>query len=227
MTQFDFGTIDPTVVDGTELGDDLNQWRDAIYSMHRAGTRPSYIVPGMMWIDDSGGASSWLLKVYFGATLGDTVFATYNSVTGKITIGTGEASSFSASKSADQRAGAGATVTVSFDAVKFNADGSYNASTNVWTPAVPGLYQVSYGMGIVADAGNVSVGGLIYRARDTATFFPNYQFMDVAGGGMTLVGSGPIRMAAADTLIVQFANDPGTGTSVKNAAWFGASWIAP
>jgi len=86
MTQYNFGTIDPYVVDGVQLAGMLNQWRDAMHSYHRGATRPSYIVPGMLWIDDSGGASAWKLKVYLSAGLGDRELFVYNTTTGAITI---------------------------------------------------------------------------------------------------------------------------------------------
>jgi len=85
MSQYDFGTIDPYVVDGVQLADMLNNWRDAIHSWHRSGTRPSYAVPGMMWINDSGGASNWVVNVYLGGSVGDKPLFNYNTTTGAIT----------------------------------------------------------------------------------------------------------------------------------------------
>lgn len=86
MSQFDFGTIDPFVVNGEQLADMLNDWRDAIHSWHRGNARPSYIVPGMMWVDDSAGATSWVVKVYLGATPGDVALFTYNTTTGAVSL---------------------------------------------------------------------------------------------------------------------------------------------
>lgn len=42
MSQYDFGNIDPYVVDGVQLAGSLNQWRDALYARHRGALRPSY-----------------------------------------------------------------------------------------------------------------------------------------------------------------------------------------
>lgn len=53
MTQFDFGTIDTSVKTGTQLGSDLNNWRDALHSSHKGPTPPAYAVAGMVWMDDS------------------------------------------------------------------------------------------------------------------------------------------------------------------------------
>ena len=66
MSQFDFGTMDPYVVDGVQLADSLNQWRDALHGMHRGASRPPYAVAGMMWINDSAGATNWVVNIYLG-----------------------------------------------------------------------------------------------------------------------------------------------------------------
>lgn len=65
MTQSNFGTIDPATKSGTALATDLNNWRDAMHSMHSGSTRPSYVVAGMQWLDTAG--AKWLVKVYDGA----------------------------------------------------------------------------------------------------------------------------------------------------------------
>lgn len=86
MSQFDFGNIDPYVVDGVELADFLNQWRDALNSLHRGGVRPTYVVPGMLWINDAAGPSDWVLQWYVSPTVGDVALFTLNTITGAITI---------------------------------------------------------------------------------------------------------------------------------------------
>ena len=48
MSQSDFGTIDPDTKNGTDLATDLNSWRDALHSMHRGASRPSYAAAGMV-----------------------------------------------------------------------------------------------------------------------------------------------------------------------------------
>jgi microcystin-dependent protein len=98
MSQYDFGTIDPYVVDGVQLADMLNQWRDALLSMHRGAARPTYVVPGMMWINDSAGAASWVVNVYLGPTTGDTPLFNYNTTTGAITISAASGGTFAAAK---------------------------------------------------------------------------------------------------------------------------------
>jgi hypothetical protein len=84
MSQYDFGVIDPFVVDGVQLADMLNNWRDAIYTMQRGPARPAFLVPGQMWVNDSGGATNWIVNVYFGPTVGDKALYRFNTTTGAI-----------------------------------------------------------------------------------------------------------------------------------------------
>jgi microcystin-dependent protein len=65
MSQFDFGTIDPNIVTGTQLAQFLNDWRDALHSDHIGALRPTYAVQGMSWIDNSA-APTLILKTYDG-----------------------------------------------------------------------------------------------------------------------------------------------------------------
>lgn len=91
MSQFDWGTMDPYVVDGVQLADLLNKWRDAVYTLHRGAVRPTYVVPGMAWVDDSAGPTNWIVKWYISPALGDTSVWRINTTTGLVTllIGTG------------------------------------------------------------------------------------------------------------------------------------------
>ena len=87
MSQYDFGIIDPYVTVGVELADMLNQWRDAVYSLQRGSARPAFIVPGMLWIDDSNGATNWIVKQFVSTTFGDLTLYNLNTTTGGITLG--------------------------------------------------------------------------------------------------------------------------------------------
>mgnify|MGYP001016218265 CR=1 FL=1 len=60
MAQFDFGTMDPDQIDGTELTNILNQWRNALHGSHKGTAAPTYAVLGMHWLDDSD--TPWELK---------------------------------------------------------------------------------------------------------------------------------------------------------------------
>lgn len=76
MTQQDFGTINPNTKSGTELAEDLNQFRDTVYSIHSGSTRPSYAVPNMLWIQEAGDFRR--LFLYDGTE--DIILMTINSV---------------------------------------------------------------------------------------------------------------------------------------------------
>ena len=89
MSQFDFGTMDPYVVDGVQLADSLNQWRDALHGMHRGASRPPYAVAGMMWINDSAGATNWVVNIYLGPPVGDKALFSYDTTSGAVTWNSG------------------------------------------------------------------------------------------------------------------------------------------
>lgn len=74
----------PTIIPGTHTGTDLanwmNAWRDTLHSMHSGSSRPSYAVPGMLWLDTSAGASDWVVKFFDGTR--DLSLWSINTVTG-------------------------------------------------------------------------------------------------------------------------------------------------
>ena len=80
--QYDFGTIDPFVDDGVQLANMLNQWRDAIYTMQRGPTRPDFVVPGGMWVNDAAGPTEWVLKWYVSPVIGDLPLMSMDTTTG-------------------------------------------------------------------------------------------------------------------------------------------------
>lgn len=70
MSQYNFGTINPETKSGTQLSNDLNNWRDALHSTHKGSTAPevegvNYITEGMLWLDDTT-ANAWKLNIYDG-----------------------------------------------------------------------------------------------------------------------------------------------------------------
>jgi hypothetical protein len=89
MSQFDWGNLDPYVVDGVQLADDLNQFRDALLSYHRGGARPPYAVPGMQWVNDAGGPAAWLLNFFAGATVGDIPLYHFDTAAGRVALDPG------------------------------------------------------------------------------------------------------------------------------------------
>ncbi|MFV3380267.1 hypothetical protein [Pseudomonas sp. NY15354] len=50
MSQFDWGVMDPNAKSGPQLALDLNNFRDALNSLHRGVSRPAYVRAGMLWI---------------------------------------------------------------------------------------------------------------------------------------------------------------------------------
>ena len=60
-------TIDPTVVDGTELAAILNRTYDAIRSGHLNASRPPYVAAGGVWTQDAGNGDMNLM-FYDGTT---------------------------------------------------------------------------------------------------------------------------------------------------------------
>lgn len=67
MSQFDFGTIDPNTKSGAQLALDLNNFRDALNTLHKGGVRPSYAQPGMMWVREVS-TTQWDLMFFDGDT---------------------------------------------------------------------------------------------------------------------------------------------------------------
>ena len=67
--------IDPNVTSGTELASLLHLFRDALYTQHSGDTRPTYVQPGMLWLDTSS-STFWLLKRWTGSA--DITEAEYN-----------------------------------------------------------------------------------------------------------------------------------------------------
>lgn len=77
MSQYDFGTIDPSTKSGTALASDLNSWRTALHSAHKGASRPAYAAAGTLWINDSG--TPWILNCYDGSE--DISLGTINATT--------------------------------------------------------------------------------------------------------------------------------------------------
>jgi len=86
MPQYDFGTIDPYVVDGVQLAGMLNQWRDATYSKHRGPALPAYAQAGFDWINDSAGTAGWVWGLYVGATRGTLPMFSIDTVAGTMAL---------------------------------------------------------------------------------------------------------------------------------------------
>lgn len=67
MSQYDFGIIDPNTTSGSELAVLLQNFRDALNTGHSGTTAPAYAQPGTLWLDTSGGATAYIIKIYDGS----------------------------------------------------------------------------------------------------------------------------------------------------------------
>ena len=78
MSQFDWsgGSIDTSTETGTQLGSDLNSWKNAVDTSNSGTGRPSYAGSGMVWLDTTT-ASAWEYKLYDGT--GDVSLFTIDS----------------------------------------------------------------------------------------------------------------------------------------------------
>jgi uncharacterized protein YjbI with pentapeptide repeats len=66
MPQNDYGN--PTSpFTGTQLNNRLRDWRDALHSLHRGTSRPTYAVAGMLWLQEIS-STEWRLQLYDGDT---------------------------------------------------------------------------------------------------------------------------------------------------------------
>jgi hypothetical protein len=83
MAQYDFGTIDPSTTDGTELATLLGSFRNALNTIHSGTVRPSYAVGGTLWLDTTTG-TGWILKLYDGAS--DSSLLTINPTGDLVTV---------------------------------------------------------------------------------------------------------------------------------------------
>jgi hypothetical protein len=74
MPQNDYGN--PTSpFTGTQLNNRLRDWRDALHSLHRGTSRPTYAVAGMLWLQEIS-STEWRLQLYDGDT--DILLGTIN-----------------------------------------------------------------------------------------------------------------------------------------------------
>jgi len=85
MTQYALpDPIDPASTSGSDLADILSgsaKWRDALESMHKGSSRPTYAQTGMLWVDDSD-LELWKLKCYDGSN--DIEILQFSAVSGNV-----------------------------------------------------------------------------------------------------------------------------------------------
>ena len=81
MAQHDYGNPQ-SPFSGTQLNTTLRNWRDALHTLHRGASRPSYVQGGMLWVREVS-STNWELTFYDGAD--DILVATINPATNTIT----------------------------------------------------------------------------------------------------------------------------------------------
>lgn len=162
MSQFDYGTIDPTTKSGSALAGDLNSFRDALHSTHKGPAAPSYAVAGLHWIDDTGDPI-WLLKVFDGADwIVEAVIDTTNNVSYPVSVNPvltyptagGSANALTLTPAVPMTAYAN-RAKVTFTAA-FNNSGA--ATLNVSGVGAKAIRTIAGGTDIALVAGNLQAG---------------------------------------------------------------------
>lgn len=78
---------DPTFIgsmSGTALAVALASWEEALLSSHSGASRPAYAVEGTVWLDVSGGATSYRLKFFDGTD--DITLLTINTTANSVSM---------------------------------------------------------------------------------------------------------------------------------------------
>lgn len=81
MSQYDFGDLESPLTGTALINTHLEPFRDALHSMHKGSSRPSYAVAGMMWVDDN--TTPWVLYMFDGSD--DISLGTINPTTNVFT----------------------------------------------------------------------------------------------------------------------------------------------
>lgn len=81
MSQFDWGIIDPNSKSGPQLALDLNDFRDALNTLHRGANRPPYAQPGMAWVKEVS-SERWELTLFDGSV--DLMLRAFNPTTSSL-----------------------------------------------------------------------------------------------------------------------------------------------
>lgn len=77
MSQFDFGNLESPLPGSVFINDNLEPWRDALYSMHSGTSRPPYAVDGLVWRDIT--TNPWNIYLFDGAD--DVLIGTVDTTT--------------------------------------------------------------------------------------------------------------------------------------------------
>jgi len=81
MSQFDLGNME-SPLSGTDLiNGKIEPWRDALHTSHSGAARPSYVVPGMVWLKT--GTNPWLYYMFDGTD--DILIGSFDTTTNSFT----------------------------------------------------------------------------------------------------------------------------------------------
>lgn len=79
MSQFDLGNME-SPLSGTDLiNEKLEPWRDALHTTHSGSSRPPYVKPGMIWLDNT--TTPWILNIFGGTD--DIILGLVDPTTGE------------------------------------------------------------------------------------------------------------------------------------------------
>ena len=225
MSQYDFGTIDPYVMDGVGLASALNQWRDAVHSMHRGNVRPAYVVPGMMWVNDGAGPANWIVELYMGPAIGDVAMWHYDTTTGAVVLVGGPYLPLAGGTlTGPLSLGAADPLTwLGRAKLQSTGDGLVSFLNNALTAGV--LFDVTTD-GVVkarnrANGADATLTALTQAAADSSNKAATTAFVKTAGATATVVSTGKLGASVPFGAVNTYKNGPTTG--VIGAA--GQKWL--
>lgn len=208
MSQFDFATIDPNAKSGTQLAVDLNNWRDALHSVHRGAERPAYAQGGILWVRETS-SEQWDLMFYDGDT--DFVLRSVNPTTNQL-LPIPKSAVDGLQGISDSVAGLGSAATR--DAL--GVDGAVYSQDSI--------------LGTVSQSGGVPTGAVIERGSNANGEYTKYAdgtlicVMTVATGSVTDLFGGLYRSGTASfTFPAAFSARPRVSASCDTSAVIWAS----
>jgi len=229
MSQYDFGTIDPSTKSGIGLASDLNSWRTALHSLHSGTSRPSYAVAGTIWIDTT--AAPWSLKIYdgsddiaigtvdatannFAVTLNDSAVTTAKINNGAVTVAKLATVAGNAGKLvAYDASGVPTVVSAGTDTYPLVSNGTALAAFEQL--ATGGIANAAVTVAKISAAGSTSGQVLTSTGSNTA---PSFQTLSISNNNVAawvnFNGTGTVAIRASKN--VSSITDNGTGTYTIN-----------
>ncbi|GAA2821571.1 hypothetical protein EDC40_10353 [Aminobacter aminovorans] len=225
MSQSDFGTINPTAKSGSALATDLMAFRDALHSSHKGPTAPSYVVTGLVWLDDALDPL-WLYKIYDG-TSWITMFAVDSSTDRAWPINPGEKERFplagGTANALTLTPAVAMTAYADMDVLTFEAASSNSAAVtmNVSNIGAKAIRKMAAGADVALVAGDI-LDGVRYTANyDTAANAGAGAWVLVNEPSATLTSPGVVELATDAEAIAKA--DAVRALTPSNLAALGAS----